>query len=90
MNNQFIKGFIWLEYTDKKVTVIGNTISKAESSGLDIDHVEELPIVTKNTFKNCYCAVFFQGYSKDPGKLPTFSGNKYINNERNFDWANDT
>lgn len=87
INNQFPKGYIWLTYADKNVTITGNTISNT-NYGLYCEHVEDFPTVTKNTFQNCGCAVYLDGFNKDPGRLSTFSGNKYIKNKQNIGWGN--
>lgn len=83
MSNQFIAGYINLYDTQGQV-VIGNTISKA-SYGLFMSNAAPLK-VSKNTFKNCYYAVYVYSM-ENPGKLTAFSGNKYINNKINIGWG---
>lgn len=91
INNQIIGGTISLYDTMADgVTITGNTISKSKV-GLYVGDACGAPTVTKNIFKNCVYAVYF--FQWEPpyvvGKLPTFSGNKYINNKVNFGCGSD-
>jgi len=67
-------------------TIIGNTISNSKC-GLYVDDMATIPTVTKNTFKNCKYAIYLYGWDGNPGKLPSFSGNKYINNKVKIGWG---
>jgi hypothetical protein len=49
-----------------------------------------IPTVTGCTFKNCNYGVYLFGYESNPGKLTTFSGNKYIGNKVNIGWGTKT
>lgn len=85
INNQITNGNIHL-YDTFQVTITGNTISNSKY-GLYIGDLAHLPTVTKNTFKNCSHGVYIYTIDGDPGKLSTFSGNKYINNKVNVGWG---
>lgn len=85
INNQITNGTILL-YDTLQVTITGNTISKSKC-GLYIGDVALLPTVTKNTFKNCNYGVYIYTIDGDPGKLSTFSGNKYVGNKVNIGWG---
>lgn len=88
MNNQIKGGSITLYDTmaTGKPTITGNTISNSRC-GLNVGDMAGIPTVSKNTFKNCKIAVYLYGYSQNPGKLSTFTGNKYINNKINIGWG---
>lgn len=67
------------------VTITGNTISKSKC-GLYVGDMAGLPIASKNTFKNCVYGVYlYMDYY--PGKLDTFTGNKYSGNKVNIGWG---
>jgi len=87
MNNQITGGTISL-YDTGGITITGNTISKSKC-GLSIgDSMRApMPTVSKNTFKNCNYGVYIYSDIGDPGKLTTFSGNKYIGNKVNIGWG---
>jgi parallel beta-helix repeat (two copies) len=86
MNNQITGGTISL-YDTGGITITGNTISKSKCGLYIGDMMMGLPTVKNCTFKNCGYAVYLYGWEQDPGKLPTFSGNKYIGNKVNFGWG---
>lgn len=88
INNQIIGGTISLYDTMPDIIITGNIISKSKC-GLYVGDLANDPTVSKNTFKNCGYGVYLYSFS-DPGKLPTFSGNKYINNKVNIGWGTDT
>jgi len=85
LNNKIKNGGIYLQDTNSQI-IKGNTISNSEY-GLFIGNMASVPTVSKNTFKNCKTAVFFQGWEGNPGQLTTFSGNKYIGNKVNIGWS---
>ena len=85
LNNKIKNGGIYLQDTNSQI-IKGNTISNSEY-GLFIGNMASVPTVSKNTFKNCKTAVFFQGWGGNPGQLTTFSGNKYIGNKVNIGWS---
>jgi parallel beta-helix repeat (two copies) len=85
INNQITNGTIHL-YDTFQVTITGNTISNSKC-GLYIGDLAHLPTVTKNIFKNCNHGAYIYTIDGDPGKLSTFSGNKYINNKVNLGWG---
>jgi parallel beta-helix repeat (two copies) len=85
INNQIIGGTIYLIDT-KDLTISGTTVSNSKC-GLFIGDSARIPTVKGCTFKNCGYAMYFWDYDHDPGKLPTFSGNKYIGNKVNFGWG---
>jgi len=84
-NNQIIGGTIHLQDTSDN-TITGNTISKSKC-GLFVGEGAGLPIVSGNTFKNCNYGVYLYGYEKNPGRLTTFTNNKYVNNKVNIGWG---
>lgn len=85
VNNQIIGGII--EFFDTSLeTITGNTISNSKC-GIYLEETRGIPTVTKNTFKNNKYAIYFYPYDSDPGKLTTFTGNKYINNRVNIGWG---
>lgn len=86
MNNQIINGTICLDDT-RNINITGTMVSNS-TCGLFISYLAWAPTVKNCTFENCSCAVFFEGMGGDPGYLPTFSGNAYINNTNNFGWDN--
>ncbi len=88
MNNQIKGGSITLYDTMAagKPTITGNTISNSDV-GLYIGDMAGIPTVSKNTFKNCKIAVYFYGWEQSPGRLNTFTGNKYANNKVNIGWG---
>jgi parallel beta-helix repeat protein len=88
VNNQIFGGTICLIDT-KNSTISGTTVSNLKC-GLFIGDSAKIPTVKGCTFKNCGYAVYFWDYDHDPGKLPTFSGNKYIGNKVNFGWRTKT
>ncbi len=88
INNQIIGGTISLSETNPDVTIKGNIISKSKY-GLYIGDDTCTPTVSGNTFKNCKCAVYFYNVESNPGRLDTFTGNKYIKNKVNIGWGMD-
>lgn len=87
MNNQIKGGSIFLYdiMATGEPVIKGNTISNSRC-GLYIKE-SGIPAVNSNTFKNCKTAVYFQGWESNPGRLSTFTGNKYINNKVNIGWG---
>jgi hypothetical protein len=85
MNNQIFGGTINL-YDTGPLTITGTTVSNSQYGIHTGPLLHKIPTVKNCTFKNCQYAVYFQGWGGDPGKLTTFSGNKYINNKHNFGW----
>jgi parallel beta-helix repeat protein len=85
INNQITNGSISL-YDTRKENITDNIISNC-STGLYVGDLAWIPTVTNNTFKNCDTAVYLYGWEQDPGRLPSFSGNKYINNKVNIGWG---
>lgn len=88
INNHIIGGTISL-YDTLDTVIKGTTVSKSKC-GLYIYETMSIPTVTNCTFKNCEYGVYFSGYDSDPGKLDTFSGNKYIGNKKNIGWGNES
>lgn len=88
INNQIIGGTIMLYDTIMGgVTITGNTISKSKC-GLYLGDLAGLPLVSKNTFKNCGYGVYIYTDTY-PGILETFTGNKYCENKVNIGWGTD-
>ena len=69
------------------ITITGNTILKSKC-GLYIVDLAGLPVVSKNTFKNCGYGVYIYTDTY-PGRLDTFTNNKYMNNKVNIGWGTD-
>ncbi len=87
INNQIVGGSIVLyDIMSDGILIKGNTISKSEC-GLLIGESTTIPKVTGNTFKNCNYGVYLYEYDQNPGRLPTFTGNKYIKNRVNIGWG---
>ncbi len=84
-NNQIIGGSVILQDMDGNV-ITGNKISKSQY-GLYIGEASSVPVVSGNTFSNCKNAVYFFGYEENPGRLSTFTNNKYIKNKVNIGWG---
>lgn len=82
-NNQISKGTITLYDISRSIPITGTTISNSKF-GIYVGDMSVDPTVSGCTFKNCQYAVYFYGGSGPIGKLPTFSGNKYVNNKVNF------
>lgn len=86
INNQITGGTIsFYDTMGQSGTITGNTISKSKC-GLYVGEMAGLPIVSKNTFKNCVYGVYLYSFS-NPGKLDTFTGNKYSGNKVNIGWG---
>ncbi len=87
INNQIVGGSIYLyDIMGGPVLIKGNTISKSKC-GLYVGESTAMPKVTGNTFKNCVYGVYLYGYDENPGRLPTFTGNKYVKNKVNIGWG---
>ncbi|WP_292387983.1 NosD domain-containing protein [Methanosarcina sp. UBA5] len=87
INNQITGGTIILYETMGEIPIKGNIISKSKC-GLYIGDMAGASPVTKNTFKNCQYGVYIYT-DKNPGRIPQFSGNKYIKNKVNIGWGTD-
>ncbi len=87
INNQIIGGSIYLyDIMGGPVLIKGNIISKSKC-GLFVGESTAIPNVMGNTFKNNKCAVYLYGYESNPGRLTTFTGNKYVKNKVNIGWG---
>jgi len=85
INNQIKGGTIWLGDMSFS-TIRGTTVSNSKY-GLYIHELAPIPTVTGCTFKNCNYGVYLNGYDESPGRLSTFTGNKYSGNKVNIGWG---
>lgn len=87
INNQISGGSIDLyDIMADGILIKGNTISKSKC-GLFIGESTVIPTVTGNTFKNNKYAVYLFDYETSPGRLATFTNNKYVGNKVNIGWG---
>jgi parallel beta-helix repeat protein len=89
MDNQFVNGSIVLYDTHSRINITNNTVTDSKV-GLSLNEIMSMPTVKNNMFKNCSCAVYFEGWDHDPGTLTTFSDNTYIQNKADLEWGTES